>query len=174
MKKESHAIRGLREGDIPVCLAIYNHYIQKTVYTLEEDPLSLETFKERCLAIESKNPFLVCEGEEGAILGFCYLHPFHERSAFKRTAELSIYVDKDHLREGVGEALYLSLEMEARKKELTNLVAVITGENSSSLSFHYRNGFVLEGTLKGVAHKLGRDVDVCYLRKGLEKTHPFN
>ena len=169
MKKESHTIRGLREGDIPSCLAIYNHYIEETVCTLEEEPLSLEAFKKRCLAIESKNPFLVCEGEGGAVLGFCYLHPFHERSAFRRTAELSIYVAKDHLREGVGEALYLSLEIEARKKGLTNLVAVITGENSSSLSFHYRNGFVLEGTLKGVAHKLGRDVDVCYLRKDLKR-----
>ncbi len=169
MKKENHTIRGLNEGDIPSCLAIYNHYIEETVYTLEEDPLSLEAFKKRCLAIESKNPFLVCEGEGGAVLGFCYLHPFHERSAFRRTAELSIYVAKDHLREGVGEALYLSLEIEARKEGLTNLVAVITGENSSSLSFHYRNGFSLEGTLKGVAHKLGRDVDVCYLRKDLKR-----
>ena len=160
-------IRELEEEDVASCLAIYNHYIESTVYTLEEEPLSHEAFLKRCLLIKEKHPFLVYEDEAGKILGYAYLHLFHERSAFKRTNELSVYVSKDHLHEGIGEALYLALEKAAKKEGITNLVAVITGENLASLSFHYRNGFVLEGTLKGVAHKLGKDVDVCYLRKGL-------
>ena len=87
--------------------------------------------------------------------------------AFKRTNELSLCASGDHLHEAIGEPLYLALGI---KEEIRGRQHC-TGDNQegSFFSFHHRNGFTLEETLKRAAHKLGREVDVRYLRKGLAK-----
>ena len=160
-------IRELKEGDITSCLRIYNHYIENTCFTLEEEPLSLEAFIDRVKRIKSKYPFLV-EEKAGEIVGYCYLDLFHERSAYRRTVDLSIYVSKDHLHEGIGQELLSSIEFEAKKKGYRNLISIVTSENPVSLDFHLKNGFLLEGTLRDVAYKKGRNIDTYYLRKPIE------
>ena len=157
-------IRELNEEDIEACLRIYNHYIENTCFTLEEEPLSLNAFTARVKRIKSKYPFLVKE-EAGEILGYCYLDLFHERSAYRRTVDLSIYVSKDHLHEGIGQELLASIETKAKKRGYKNLISIVTSENPVSLSFHLRNGFLLEGTLHEVAYKMGKTIDTYYLRK---------
>lgn len=54
-------IRKLEEKDIASCLEIYNYYIENTSFTLEEDSLTLDEFKERCKSIKSKYPYIVAE-----------------------------------------------------------------------------------------------------------------
>ncbi len=160
-------IRELKEEDVAPCLKIYNHYIENTCFTLEEEPLSLDDFKARVKRIQLKYPFLV-EEEAGEILGYCYLDFFSERSAYKRTVDLSIYVSKDHLHKGVGQALLSHMERVAKERGFKNLISIVTSENPSSLSFHLRNGFLLEGTLHKIAYKMGKTIDTYYLRKSLE------
>ena len=160
-------IRELNEEDIEACLRIYNHYIENTCFTLEEEPLSLNAFTARVKRIKSKYPFLVKE-EAGGILGYCYLDLFHERSAYRRTVDLSIYVSKDHLHEGIGQELLASIETKAKERGYKNLISIVTSENPVSLSFHLRNGFLLEGTLHEVAYKMGKSIDTHYLRKQIE------
>ena len=157
-------IRELVEEDIASCLGIYNHYIENTCFTLEEEPLSLDAFTARAKRIKSKYPFLVKE-EAGEILGYCYLDFFHERSAYKRTVDLSIYVSKDRLHEGIGQELLANIETKAKERGYKNLISIVTSENPVSLSFHLRNGFLLEGTLHEVAYKMGKNIDTYYLRK---------
>lgn len=160
-------IRELNEEDIEACLRIYNHYIENTCFTLEEEPLSLNAFTARVKRIKSKYPFLVKE-KAGETLGYCYLDLFHERSAYKRTVDLSIYVSKDHLHEGIGQELLASIETKAKERGYKNLISIVTSENPVSLSFHLRNGFLLEGTLHEVAYKMGKSIDTHYLRKQIE------
>ncbi len=161
-------IRTLREEDIPACLRIYNHYIENTCFTLEEEPLLLGAFEERVRRIKSKYPFIVEETSGGEVLGYAYLDLFHERSAYRTTVDLSIYVDKGRLHEGIGKELLLGIEALAKERGFKNLVSIVTSENPNSLDFHLRNGFLLEGTLHGVAFKMGRKIDTYYLRKPLD------
>lgn len=161
-------IENIKSEDIARCVEIYNYYIINTCHTLEEEIVSEETFKNRVETISSKYPYIVYKNDDNVVLGYAYVHAFHERSAFKKSVELSIYVDKDHLNEHIGQTLFDEIIKLVRNEGYTNVISVITEENKKSLSFHLKNGFILEGTLHNIAYKLNNDVSVCYLRKNLK------
>lgn len=161
-------IEKIKEEDISRCVEIYNYYIVNTCYTLEEEKVSNETFKERVNKISSKYPYIVYKDDKDVVLGYAYLHEFHERSAYKKTVELSLYVDKDNLHEHIGKILFDHIYSLAREKGFSNIISIVTDVNKSSLSFHLNNGFVIEGLLHSVAYKLGQDISVYYLRKEIK------
>ncbi len=158
-------IRELRKEDINQCLEIYNYYIENTCYTLEEDKLTLKQFEDRCFRISSKFPYIVIENDNKEIIGYAYLDIFHERSAYRKTVDLSIYVSKDHLHEHIGKLLLDEILKLGKEKGFTNVISIVTSENPNSLKFHLNNGFVLEGTLHNIAYKLGKNISTYYLRK---------
>ena len=160
-------IRSIEEKDEDECLEIYNYYIENTTFTLEEEKLGSEDFKKRCEGISAKYPFIVLENDEGSVIGYAYLSTFNPRSAYRATADLSIYVSKDCLHNHAGEKLLKEIENRARERGITNLISIVTDENANSLNFHLRNGFILEGTIHDVAVKFGKVVGVYYLRKPL-------
>lgn len=162
-------IRLLEDNDIAKCLQIYNYYIENTCFTLEEEKLSLDSFKNRCKNIIKKYPFIVMENDEGIIIGYAYLNLFNPRSAYRKTADLSIYVDRDHIHEHVGRYLLQEIEKMAVEYDIVNIIAIITSENQNSFNFHIRNGFVLEGTIHDVAIKFGNVISVYSLKKALGK-----
>ena len=51
-----------------------------------------------CLKIKEKYPYIVIK-ENNKVLDYAYLNTFNERSTYRYTADLSIYIDKDHLHE---------------------------------------------------------------------------
>ena len=159
-------IRNLEDGDIQECLGIYNNYILNSVFTLEEEALSLGEFRRRCLGIQSRYPFLVLE-EEGKVRGYAYLDTFNPRSSYRWTADLSIYVDPSCRGQGYGKSLLDAIEKKALEMGICNIVSIVTTENQGSFLFHRKNGFVLEGTLHDVAKKFGWVVGVYYLRKSI-------
>lgn len=160
-------IRALKEEDIATCLRIYNCYIKNTRFTLEEAELDLLSFSKRCEDIVKRYPFIVMKNDQGEVLGYAYLDEFHERSAYRRTADLSIYVSPEHLHEHVGGKLLKEIERLGKERGITNIISIVTSENENSLRFHLHNGFLLEGTIHEVAFKLGKLIDVYYLRKSL-------
>ncbi len=161
-------IHSIQSQDIPACLDLYNYYIQNTCFTLEESPLSLDAFRTRVHKVTERYPFIVAQDEHGTVLGFAYLSVFNERSAYRHTADLSIYVHKDHMHQQVGSALYRAIETLARQQGITNLISIITNVNPVSLRFHEKQGFIQEGHLKTVAVKMNQTIDIYYYRKRLE------
>ncbi len=147
------------------CLDIYNYYIENTCYILEEKKLSLSDFTKRVHRIHSHYPFLVYLDDSNYVLGYAYLYVFHERSAYRKTADLSIYVDKDHLHDHIGVILLEEIEKKAKEYSTTNIISIVTSENENSLHFHQKHGFILEGNIHDVAYKLGKSISVYYLRK---------
>lgn len=160
-------IRRLTDDDIDECLRIYNYYISNTAYTLEEKELTHDEFYSRCHSITDKYPFIVAKNDEGKILGYAYLDAFNSRSAYRKTADLSIYVSKDHLHEHIGKILLDEIENQAKLYGITNIISIVTSENPNSAKFHLHNGFYLEATLKNVAIKFNKDISVFYYRKTL-------
>lgn len=107
-------IRKIGKADIAQCLAIYNYYIKNTCHTFEEEPLGAAQFAERAERIARVYPYYVAaEGDK--VLGYGYLDPFNERSAYRITADVSLYVDKEFLCRGIGGELLAALEREARR-----------------------------------------------------------
>ena len=45
-------------------------------------------------------------GENGKIFGYCYATKWRVRSAYKKSAEVTVYIDKDEHGKGIGTKLY--------------------------------------------------------------------
>lgn len=114
-------------------------------------------------------PFTVAKDESGKTVGFAYLDAFNTKSAYRCTADLTIYVDHRHLHDHIGSGLLSEIERLAVKSGITMLISIITYCNLNSRMFHERNGFVPEGTLHDVAVKFGEKKSICYYRKELKK-----
>ncbi len=153
-------------ADEKTCAEIYNYYIEHTAITLEETPLSLAEFSERVKRIKEDYPYIVAKRGE-KVLGYAYLDKFNPRSAYRITADLSIYVDKDFLGEHIGSLLYTEIERRAKAMKIENIVSLVTGENKNSISFHLKQGFKVSGRLEKVADKFNRYQDLIYLIKSL-------
>lgn len=165
-KIDGVVITDISAADEKACAEIYNHYINNTVVTLEETPLSLAEFSARVKRIKTEYPYIVAKrGDE--VLGYAYLDKFNPRSAYRITADLSIYVDKNHRGEHIGSMLYTEIEKRAKEMKFENIVSLVTGENESSIAFHLSRGFTMSGKLEKVAFKFGRYQDLIYLIKAL-------
>ncbi len=169
-------IRPLRlspeEADPARCLAIYNTYILHSTATFEEEPLTLAAFTARLRRITAQYPFLVAE-EDGLVLGYAYLDQYNDRSAYRYTADVSIYLDEAVTAKGIGGQLLAALEQAAAAQGLRTLVSIITEENTGSLHFHEKHGFVRKGQLDRVGLKFGRWLGVWFLQKELPQA-PFS
>lgn len=161
-------IRTIENKDIKSCLDIYNYYIENTTITFEEEKLNLVEFSNRCAKIKDKYPYIVCENDNGEVLGYAYLSAYSDRSAFRITADLSIYVSKDHMHQHIGPLLLAEIEESAKKQNILNIISIVTDENINSKKFHESHGFVLEGTLHNVGLKFGRILGVNIFRKTLK------
>ena len=159
-------IRPLEQRDIPACVEIYNYYIENTTVTFEETALREADFLARALRIQKTYPYLVAE-KDGAVVGYAYLDAYHERSAYRYTADLSIYLAHDGLRRGIGSALLEKIEGMGRAMGLHSIVAIITEENGRSLAFHARHGYREVGRLYKSGYKFDRWLDVAFCQKML-------
>lgn len=103
-------------------------------------------------------PRLVATGDE-RIVGWAALNPVSKRSAYSGVAEVSVYVDQDARRKGVGRALLESLIAESKRSGFWTLQASIFPENTASVWLHKDCGFRIVGTREriGLLHGVWRD-----------------
>ena len=153
--------------DIAACTELYNYYIENTCITLEEEPVTPEEFGARAARITKDYPYIVARDGAGKPIGFAYLDVFNPRSAYRCTADLSIYVDRVCRGSGVGQKLYAEIERLGRERGIENLISIITSDNEVSLRFHRKNGFTEIGVMPAVAFKFGKYLDVSFFQKHL-------
>ena len=94
-------IRPLEPGDSTAIRIIYNYYIENTNVTFEESPLSAAEMEERISKISAKFPYFVLE-EDGEITGYAYANTWKERTAYNRSAEISVYLKNGFQEKGRG------------------------------------------------------------------------
>ena len=168
-------IRPIRRGDIKECVTLYNRYITETTATFELEPLTEEAFAARVETLCRTYPYLVCEDDDGHVVGYAYLSPYAERAAYRFTCDISIYLAMDERGKGYGRLLYEALEAEAYRRGFFSIVAVVTGENTASMAFHERMGYALMAEFPRMGFKFDRWLSVRYYRKMLrdpEKDKP--
>lgn len=160
-------IRPLEEKDISACLDIYNWYIENTTVTFEEIPLSETEFSARVRRILAFYPYFVAE-LDGKVIGYAYLDCFNPRSAYRYTADLSVYVDRNALASGVGTALLKEIERSAKEQGIRQIVSLVTSANEESRHFHERRGFRHVGQLEDVGWKMNTWLGVDFYQKDLK------
>jgi phosphinothricin acetyltransferase len=156
-------IRPCGKKDIkPVC-DIYNHYIQHTVITFEESPVSLDDMANRVSSYMQHFPWLVCE-VEGDIVGYAYATTWQARSAYRNSIEVTVYVKHGKTGKGYGQALYREL-LQSLSGNYHAIIAGIALPNEGSVRLHETFGFEKVAHFKEVGRKFGKWIDVGYWQK---------
>lgn len=156
------ALRFATPEDAPRLISIYAPYILNTCITYEYTVPSVEEFAERIRSISSKMPYLLYESD-GDILGYAYAAPHMTRAAYQWDAELSIYMNEQHHRSGIGTMLYKTLIALLKEQGYYNLYALISVPNDRSIGFHRSLGFEQVGVYPHTGYKLGRWNDLAIL-----------
>lgn len=168
-------IRIATVNDAKALLDIYKYYVENTAITFEIEDPTIEEFQNRIITTLEKYPYIIYE-ENGEILGYAYASAFHERAAYRFSAETSIYVKHDMLKSGIGKKLYLALEDIVKKQNITNLYACIAYPyekkdpyvTDNSESYHAHMGYRLVGEFKQCSYKFGRWYDMVFMEKILQ------
>ena len=111
---------------------------------------------------------LVAE-RDGAVVGWASLGPWSPKGAYRRSAEVSVYVDPAARGAGLGAALLEALIERARGSEVAVLIARIAEGNPVSVHLHERAGFERVGILRRSGEKFGRVLDVEVLDLHLDE-----
>lgn len=152
-------IRTVTKDDVPAIAGIYNHYVLHSVITFDTEMVSINEMEKKVAAISSHFPYLVYE-DEGKVAGYCYVHQWKEKKAYRRTLETTIYLSPDYLHRGIGTKLMQRLIAECRSRGVGALVACITSGNEVSETLHRQLGFEKVSHFRQVGEKFGRLLDV--------------
>jgi phosphinothricin acetyltransferase len=161
-------VRPATPADAPALAALYGHHVLHGAGTFEETPPSADDMAARLNTVLGRGfPWIVVE-DEGRIVAYAYAAPYRERSAYRFTAEDSVYVAPDALGRGYGRAALGAVIAACEAMGLRQLVAVIGDtHNAGSIALHRALGFQMCGTLPSVGFKAGRWLDVVLMQRPL-------
>jgi len=162
----------LRAAEAKDCFAIceiYNFYIQNSVVTFDEQNMVVSQWEEKLTYLnKQKLPFIVAETDNGEILGFAYVAPWRQKSAYRTTVEDSIYLRAAATGKRVGTKLLEELLTLSKQAGVKEVVAVISDSGAdSSVRLHEQFGFKKQGHLAKVGFKFDRWLGTILMQKSL-------
>ena len=154
-------IRLARDADAPSVAGIYAPYCNETVISFEEAGPTSDEMARRIGRTGRTHPWIVLE-DAGAIVGYAYASPHHERAAYRWSVSTAIYIGRGLHRRGAGRALYTTLFELLRHLGYYTATAGITLPNAASVGLHEAFGFTLVGVYRDIGHKMGAWHDVAW------------
>jgi phosphinothricin acetyltransferase len=156
------AVRPATVADAAAVAGVYNHYVRETTITFEEAEVPSSEIARRIQEVEGASlPWLVAE-RKGVVVGYAYAARWHSRSAYRYSAEITVYVDAGHHRVGIGSRLYDRLFPILQARGIHTLLAGIALPNEPSIALHEKFGLAKVAHLRDVGFKFDRWVDVGY------------
>lgn len=164
-------IRSATLEDAPRLVEIYSYYVEETAISFECETPSVEKFQNRMIRTMKNYPYLVAE-IGGEIVGYAYASRFVGREAYRFSAELTIYLDKNYRHQGIGKKLYGELEKNLREIGIKNLYACIGFPEIedehltlNSVNFHQHLGFKICGKFTKCGYKFNRWYSMVWAEK---------
>jgi len=155
-------VRAVDAGDAAAIARIYNHYIQTTVITFEEQTLSDAAMAQRIADVSALGlPWLVAE-EDGQLLGYAYATRWKPRTAYRYSVEITVYMAPGSAGKGLGTALYVELFRQLRALGVHAAVGGIALPNEASIALHEKVGMKKIGEFEQIGFKQGRWLNVGY------------
>jgi L-amino acid N-acyltransferase YncA len=155
-------IRPASADDARAIADIYNHYIQTTVITFEEQVVSDDNMAQRIADVQSYNlPWLVYE-RNGLLLGYAYATRWKPRSAYRYSVEITVYTAPGASGGGVGSALYAELFACMKAVGVHAAVGGIALPNAASIALHEKFGMKKIGEFQQIGFKQGHWLNVGY------------
>ncbi|MBL7916010.1 MAG: N-acetyltransferase [Bacteroidia bacterium] len=158
------SIRPATANDILRITDIYNDAILNTTATFDTETKTVEERMQWFLNHDEKHPVIVAE-IDSKVIGFASLSKWSDRCAYDGTAEVSVYIDRNHRGKGVGKRMVEVIALEGERAGLTNLISRITEGNLSSIHIHEQLGFEHIGVMKKAGKKFDRFLDVHLMQK---------
>jgi phosphinothricin acetyltransferase len=101
--------------------------------------------------------------EEDSIVGYAYANPWkQQRTAYRFSVEITVYVKQGCVKRGVGSALYTRLFELLRERGIHSVIGGIAQPNDASIALHEKMGLSKVAHFREVGFKHGRWVDVGY------------
>jgi L-amino acid N-acyltransferase YncA len=159
------SIRDAAAEDGAVLANIYNYYIDNTVVTFEEVPVSTADMTARVLEVTAaKLPWLVAQASHG-VYGFAYASRWKGRCAYRYSVETTVYLEPSVVGHGLGTALYAALIARLEELGCHAMIGGIALPNPASVALHEKFGMRQVAHFPEVGFKFGRWVDVGYWQK---------
>ena len=161
------SIRAATAGDADAIARIYRPIVETTTISFEEVAPEADEIARRIVSTTRTHPWLVaCSGE--TISGYAYASRHRERSAYRYSADVSVYVASEARGLGIGSALYTELLEQLSKRGFHRAFAGITLPNDISVALHRKFAFEPVGVYKEVGYKFGQWLDVAWWQRALE------
>ncbi len=161
-------IRPAAPADLPEIQAIYAHHVLHGTGSFEEAPPTVEEMAARYEAGTGRGWCWLVARDATGVLGWACYGQYKERSAYRFTAEDSVYIRDDVRRRGVGRALLAELLAEATARGFRQMLAVIGDSgNAGSIGLHRSLGFERVAHLHAVGFKFGRWLDSVTMQRPL-------
>lgn len=144
-------VRDAEITDLEDIVAIYNATIPSRKVTADIDPVTVESRREWFKEHHPDFRPIWVVVEDKKIIGWLSYSSFYGRSAYLKTAVISVYVHEDHRRRGIGHFLIQKAISHAPKIGLDTLLGFIFAHNDLSLKLFSKLGFVQWGYLPAVA-----------------------
>lgn len=154
-------IRDVELKDSEQICKIYNYYVKNTVITFEEEPVSVSEMENRIKKTTATHPWIVYE-KEGTVVAYAYASPWRVKSAYRFSAELTVYADINNRGQGLGSTLYSELISRMVEKGIHCVYGVITVPNEISFKLHEKLGFSQCAHCHEVGFKFDKWIDVAY------------
>lgn len=151
-------------------MAIYGPVVTDSVVSFEELPPD-EAEITRRMRTRPRLPWLVAE-ETDRVAGYAYASAHRLRSAYRWSADCSIYLGLEHRGRGVGRLLYTRLLAEVAALGYVTVFAGIALPNPASVALHEGLGFTPVGVFRSVGYKHGAWQDVGWWRQRLREPPP--
>ena len=164
-------IRDATGADMAAVTAIYNALVDTTTVAWTEQ---CQTLEERLAWFsrqqDAGNPVLVADDDE-RVVGFASYDSFRGEGrwpGYRYTVEHTIHLDRSCWGVGVGRRLLEALIERARRAGLHVMVGAIDGENTASIAFHARLGFVEVARMPEVGRKFDRWLELVLMQRILD------
>lgn len=159
----------IREGtasDGAECAAIYAPYVRDTAVSFESEPPTAAEMARRIDAALTTHAWLVIE-DSGRVVGYAYGSRFRARDAYRRSCEVSAYIERAHQGRGAGHALYAELLARLAARGYRTAVAGYTLPNPRSEGLHRALEFEPVGVYRSIGFKFGLYHDVAWVQRML-------
>lgn len=150
------------EADAARVAEIYAPYVSDSVVSFEEVPPTSGEMADRMRSTLAWTPWLVAAADDGRVIGYGYASRHHDRAGYRWSVDISVYVDGEWQRRGVGRALYGELMPILRRQGFVNVYAGIALPNPASVALHESLGMTLVGVYEKVGFKLGQWPSVAW------------
>jgi phosphinothricin acetyltransferase len=164
-------IRTATREDAAAINDIQNYYVERSTVTFLLKPLTLAERLEWFDGHSEAHPITVAVADD-KIVGWGALGTFRSAAAYGRTSELSVYVQHDSHRHGIGRAIVEDLVQRAGALDYRALVGVCCSEAVASIALLEAVGFTRVGHLPEVGRKFDRWLDVVFVQRLVKPVTP--